>query len=79
MRLQQAAAEDDEQEKAGKRRKPTEVEQVHLAFVLLQDQASASCVVPWVVQISLVQGTGVHCTSQQAQNYRCLDWPALPC
>ena len=78
VRLQQAAADDSEQEQAGNRRQPSEEEQVELALVLPQDQAAASCAMPWVVQISLVQGTAIHSTSQQAQKHRCSAWPALP-
>ena len=49
IRLQQAAADDDRQEQAGERKKPTEDEQVQLALNLPQDEAAASCAVPWVV------------------------------
>ena len=40
IRLQQAAADDNEQEQAEKRKMPTEDEQVELAPILLPDQAA---------------------------------------
>ena len=62
-RLQQAAADDNEQEQAEKRKMPTEDEQVELA-----PMRRASCAVPCVVQTNLVQDTEIHCTHSRVKN-----------